>query len=114
MYIPLLQIRSSGSISSLSAMTPRRDLEAANATFSSTRRCSSHSGVPKIQSRDDNLDIDGLTSAAHYGWVILDGPVDPLWVEMLNPLLDDNRMLCLTSGETLPLRDGVNIIMEVG
>ncbi len=50
---------------------------------------------------------------ARRGWLVLDGPVDPLWVEMLNPVLDDNKTLCLTSGETLPLRDGVNIIMEV-
>ena len=33
---------------------------------------------------------------------------------MLNPVLDDNRTLCLNTGETIPLRDGVNIIMEVG
>ena len=50
---------------------------------------------------------------ARYGWVVLDGPVDPLWVEMLNPVLDDNRTLCLNTGETIPLREGVNIIMEV-
>ena len=50
---------------------------------------------------------------SRYGWVVLDGPVDPLWVEMLNPALDDNRTLCLNTGETIPLREGVNIIMEV-
>lgn len=47
------------------------------------------------------------------GWIVLDGPVDPLWVEMLNPVLDDNRTLCLVTGETLPLKPGVNVIMEV-
>ena len=32
---------------------------------------------------------------------------------MLNPVLDDNRTLCLVTGETLPLKKGVSIIMEV-
>lgn len=44
---------------------------------------------------------------------VLDGPVDHIWVEALNPVLDDNRTLCLSSGESLPLRQGVNLIMEV-
>lgn len=46
-------------------------------------------------------------------WQVLDGPVDHVWVEALNPVLDDNRTLCLSSGETLPLRDGISMIMEV-
>lgn len=44
---------------------------------------------------------------------VLDGPVDTIWVEALNPVLDDNRTLCLSSGEAIPLRQGVNFIMEV-
>jgi dynein heavy chain len=44
---------------------------------------------------------------------VLDGPVDHVWVEALNPVLDDNRTLCLSSGETIPLREGVNLVMEV-
>lgn len=46
--------------------------------------------------------------------VVLDGPVDHVWVEALNPVLDDNKTLCLHSGETIPLRPGINFIMEVG
>lgn len=45
---------------------------------------------------------------------VLDGTVDHVWVESLNPVLDDNRTLCLSSGETLPLRAGINLLMEVG
>lgn len=48
------------------------------------------------------------------GWILLDGPVDPVWVEALNPVLDDNKTLCLSSGETIPLRGSVNLILEVG
>lgn len=45
-------------------------------------------------------------------WIILDGPVDSLWIENLNSLLDENRRLCLPSGETFVLPPLMNIIFE--
>jgi len=55
--------------------------------------------------------VRGELSKRH--WIIFDGDVDPEWVENLNSVLDDNKLLTLPNGERLSLPPCVRIMFEV-
>ena len=57
----------------------------------------------------DNL--RGEDSKRH--WIVFDGDVDPVWVENLNSVLDDNKLLTLPNGERLNLPPNVRVMFEV-
>jgi dynein heavy chain len=46
-------------------------------------------------------------------WVVLDGDIDPMWIESLNTVMDDNKILTLASNERIPLLPEMKLVFEI-
>ncbi|XP_067623203.1 cytoplasmic dynein 2 heavy chain 1-like [Eurosta solidaginis] len=55
--------------------------------------------------------VNAESSNVH-SWIVCDGSIDPEWIEALNSVLDDNRLLTLPSGWRIQFGNNVNFIFE--
>ncbi|XP_022258448.1 dynein beta chain, ciliary-like, partial [Limulus polyphemus] len=46
-------------------------------------------------------------------WIILDGDIDPMWIESLNTVMDDNKVLTLASNERISLTPSMRLVFEI-
>jgi dynein heavy chain len=77
-------------------------------------------GVVHIQTREW---IDGLFSCklrdfsketdTNPKWIILDGDLDANWIESMNSVMDDNKLLTLASNERITLKPHMKLIFEI-
>jgi len=70
-------------------------------------------GVLSVIMRDMNKNNGPYKPHHKYKWIILDGDVDPEWIESLNTVMDDNKVLTLVSQERIPLTPEMRLILEV-
>ncbi|XP_027763088.1 dynein heavy chain 9, axonemal-like [Empidonax traillii] len=56
-----------------------------------------------------------LANLTHDGpkWIVLDGDIDPMWIESLNTVMDDNKVLTLASNERIPLKPTMRLLFEI-
>ncbi|KAJ8290699.1 hypothetical protein GJAV_G00016460 [Gymnothorax javanicus] len=108
-------------------------LRTLNKTYSKLKRKSVWSDVnPKAVGTDELFGFihsatrewkDGLLSSlmreqaniSHPGpkWIVLDGDIDPMWIESLNTVMDDNKVLTLASNERIPLTPSMRLLFEI-
>ncbi|KAL7445854.1 hypothetical protein ACHAXM_010428 [Skeletonema potamos] len=60
-----------------------------------------------------NFADQGFHDYQTYKWVVLDGDIDAVWIESMNTVMDDNKVLTLVSNERVPLSPSMRMVFEI-
>eukprot|EP01084_Bolivina_argentea_P141297 248310_1 len=72
-----------------------------------------YDGILSTLMRNMSRCDSGYTESQIYKWIVLDGDIDPEWIESLNTVMDDNKVLTLVSNERIPLSASMRLLFEV-
>uniref|UniRef100_A0A8C3TFB6 Dynein axonemal heavy chain 14 n=1 Tax=Chelydra serpentina TaxID=8475 RepID=A0A8C3TFB6_CHESE len=108
------------SVGELYGQTDPNTMEWSDGLLASAVRTFAKHSAKKSKKKESNNDAatriqDAYTvskAITDWQWIILDGPVDTVWIENLNTVLDDTRTLCLANSERIYLPSGIRMIFE--
>jgi len=70
-------------------------------------------GLIAVIMRNMSKEQNGYKSSHINKWVILDGDIDATWIESMNTVMDDNKILTLVSNERIPFTPTMRMLLEI-
>lgn len=70
-------------------------------------------GLVAVIMRNMSKEQNGYKKSHKWKWVILDGDIDATWIESMNTVMDDNKVLTLVSNERIPFSPTMRMILEI-